>query len=517
MNFSENHLLGDKTSLLEVVCGTLVSVGGRNATSSGEQTAAAAAVRSMQSIRYYINDVVLPIIFGVGIAGNLLNLALLGGKRFYQGRRTAATTFERSAVAGLVALALSDLMFCIIGFSPVFVGRGTGYSSTSGGNGGSGDGTGMGWRVYISIYYVMHRGAFLNVFLFTSTWIIVLVSFERYLAVCHPFVAGSVIRVSRTVVAHVVIFVVAVVVNVPLFLKYTIAIKTCLPVVAVAGPAGGPTAMTASSAAALNCSRCYYPVPSEIYFSQPVFVMTHRAVWFTVGTFVPLGLLLFSNVCLLCELVRIRSAGVAYVERALNLRLTLTLVAIVICFLLLVCPSMIVQLLVQVTDLGTASSVSMSTGSAAAAERAVTQTTAESVSYDIGTTISYATGIASFTENISMRLKGVVIAGGGGGVGRAVQIAILATNVMQALKFASNFLLYCAVNRAFRQTFAKFVRGDYCRKRRSGVGSNRTAQQRDAVMPGYRGQRGGTPLTPAAAERLRQLQEQPLQQHHQQP
>jgi len=33
--------------------------------------------------------------------------------------------------------------------------------------------------VVVAYYYYEHRGAFLNVFIFTSTWLIVLVSVER--------------------------------------------------------------------------------------------------------------------------------------------------------------------------------------------------------------------------------------------------------------------------------------------------------------------------------------------------
>jgi len=162
-------------------------------------------------MRFVIN-ILLPIIFGAGIAGNALNAVLLTRRRASSnnvgGGVGRPTAFERSAMAGLVALSASDFAFCLVGFAEVlFLGTRRGDSS---------------WRALARLYYDTYHGALMNLFLFSSTWLIALVSVERCLAVCYPFRAGALIRMRRTVAAHVVVFAVSALLNVPLFLRSTI-------------------------------------------------------------------------------------------------------------------------------------------------------------------------------------------------------------------------------------------------------------------------------------------------------
>ena len=119
---------------------------------------------SVTSLRYYINDVILPTVFSLGVAGNIINLLLLSSRRVYGERRAS---MERSAVAGLRALAASDLLFCLVGLSETFLS----VSNLSADANST--------LMNACAYYVYHRGAFMNLFLFLSTWLIVLVSVER--------------------------------------------------------------------------------------------------------------------------------------------------------------------------------------------------------------------------------------------------------------------------------------------------------------------------------------------------
>jgi len=71
-------------------------------------------------------NVLLPIVFGAGVAGNALNAFLLTRRRAPStdgggggGGHGRPTTFERSAMAGLVALSASDFLFCLVGFAEV--------------------------------------------------------------------------------------------------------------------------------------------------------------------------------------------------------------------------------------------------------------------------------------------------------------------------------------------------------------------------------------------------------------
>ena len=186
-------------------------------------------------MRKTVNDIVLPVIFGLGVIGNVLNAILMTRRRdcgpssstkSSNRRRSdgvaggcmvpdarSPTVFERSAAVGLIALTSSDLAFCLVGFARIlFVGVPADWRA---------------WNI-VGIYYSAKRGALLNLFLFTSTWIIALISVERCLAVCHPFRASVLIRVRRTIAAHAVVAAVAVLVNVPLFLRNTVS-SICSP------------------------------------------------------------------------------------------------------------------------------------------------------------------------------------------------------------------------------------------------------------------------------------------------
>lgn len=345
-------------------------------------------------LRHYVNDVITPIVFVFGIVGNIVTFVVLSNRRLYPDRRQ--TMLERSAVFGLRTLALSDFLFCAAGLPAPFL---RSYASST-----AAAATDGRWAM-LGAYYLAHRGAFLNLFLFTSTWLIVLISVERYLVVCHPFRSPGMIHVRKTAVAYAAVFVVSLVVNLPLFVKFSIVRSLCSE----------------------GCV-CYYSYPSH-FFRTPVLVNAHKIVWSAVGTLVPLALILVSNAFLVRELLRCGgspsssaraehrpSASNSSSEQVVTLRLTVTLTAIVVCFFLMVCPSMILQL--------------------------------------IRFEEYHAVASPSPWPNGGDRTHSSV----------GFQVAIALTNLTQALKFASNFLLYCAINKTFRQTLTALMRCDGCRK-----------------------------------------------------
>lgn len=342
------------------------------------------AFEGLQRMRFYINDVITPVVFLFGMIGNVISFVVLSNRRLYPGRRQ--TMLERSAIFGLKILALSDFSFCAIGLPAPFLRNYPGMPA---------DGP---W-VILGAYYLAHRGAFLNLFLFTSTWLIVLVSAERYLVVCHPFRSASMIHIRRTAVAYVTVFVVSLLVNLPLFLKFSIHRVPCN----------------------VGCA-CYYPQPS-FFFASHLFVQAHKIVWFTIGTFLPLLLILTCNGFLVRELLRSRKAAAKEKrppdptsDESLTLRLTVTLTAIVVCFFVFVCPSIVLQF-IRFHDY-----------------------------YDI------ISGVSSrFTSET-------------GYTQICFQMAMSITNLTQALKFSSNFLLYCAINKTFRRTLSGLLRCNCCRK-----------------------------------------------------
>jgi len=369
----------------------------------------------------FVIDILLPIIFGAGVAGNALNAVLLtrrrssahsdgGGGGGGGGRPTA---FERSATAGLVALSASDFAFCLVGFAEVLFPR----------------------RGHSRLYYDTYHVALMNLFLFSSTWLIALVSVERCLAVCYPFRAAALIRVHRTVTAHVVVFVVSALLNVPLFLRSAIDCVVLCSNISSTVYSVTPQQITTAPVDQDDendspCAVIYYARPSTLSVSRPGLLYVHKVFWFAVGTFLPLLLIVYSNVRLIREIYSMRmkssAAGGSSMSRSASKpslgmdrdksstrTLTLTLIAIGVCFLLLVCPSMAIQ----------------------------------------------------FWKFASGEDKG-----------RAKESAIVITNLTQAIKFSSNFLLYCVVSRSFRRTFSKLFSARCC---------NRTEKRSRAIQEDY--------------------------------
>ncbi len=485
---------------------TVIDYGGRR---SNEQLLPTSFIRMRQTI----NTVVLPIIFGIGVVGNLLNLVMLtrrselscrsrrkgsasslkrnrsdrGASSNDPATRSKITVFERSATVGLFSMTLSDLAFCLVGFGPVLFWAPDPATAAS-----------PAWRSWlvVYVYFSSYRGALLNLFLFTSTWLIALVSAERYLAICHPFRASSLIRVRRTIASHVTVVLVSILVNVPMFLRNSV-ISQCDPFATRSSPFNSsflidslnhtvgiwsPTRIDGDNGAdnvvnitdngmdsSSSCPVIYLIGSSQLSKCCPSLFYMHRALWFAVGTFLPLVLIAFCNARLVREVYAIRrhqassslsvaaspphpvittpmtqlsngrcqqlpqpnrnlmsrgysttssSAGSTScdINRVVTLRLTTTLIAIVVGFIILVCPSMFVQ-------------------------------------------------FAWFT------ISGDQLPVRGGGGKLSFQSALLITDLTQAVKFSSNFLLYCLASRSFRRTFSELIIFQRCRMRCKSGGS----------------------------------------------
>jgi len=136
-------------------------------------------------VRSFINRVIIPSVLVFGAVGNAVSLTMLSARAgCYQkltgrSRGTKLQPLERSAIVGLAALAMSDLFFCLVGIPAVF-------KPTHGGAGVMG--------VFL-LYYSIYRVPLHNLFLFSSTWIAVSVSSERFFAICFPLRARWYLKV----------------------------------------------------------------------------------------------------------------------------------------------------------------------------------------------------------------------------------------------------------------------------------------------------------------------------------
>ena len=196
------------------------------------------------------------------------------------------------------------------------------------------------------------------------------------MAVCHPFQARLAIRTRRSVLGHAVVFIIGVIVNIPLFMRFTIQ-SICMPC---------PDD---------TCWR-YYLIPTSLVLHYKTFII----IWGILGTFLPLLLLCFCNVNILAvvcraDSLRIRdSLATRENQSRIFTRVTITLVVMVFMYLTLVTPSMILACIRPF--------------------------------------------VKDMTDNQFEHFK----------------LAITLTNFCQAIKFSSNFMLYCVVNKQFRDSAA---------------------------------------------------------------
>ncbi|KAK2162980.1 hypothetical protein LSH36_88g04003 [Paralvinella palmiformis] len=249
----------------------------------------------------------LPFICVCGFLGNVMNLIILAGKRVQHSLRR----MERSANIGLIALAVADMSFCISAFPSTFLPLDYRFAEKG-----------------PLAYYACYCAGVINIFIFTSTWLTVAMSMERYLAISHPLKSRNIITLPRTKVVIVLVYVLSALFNVPVFWRYTISEQRC-------------------------SNRSQYMVePLNILDAN--FDHAYRALWAMLGNFIPLFLLLVCNVGLMRQIQKSYAmrrqmngnAGIhqhSHADQETNNRITITLIAIVLMFLVLVAPSEILK------------------------------------------------------------------------------------------------------------------------------------------------------------------------------
>lgn len=315
---------------------------------------------------------VVVVICALGVAGNVGNLLVL----VPQGRRCAKGRIERSVYWGLVSLAVSDLFFCLTVIPKAFTERDPFVS-----------------RPDFSLAYAVYGDGLINVFVMASTWLTVAMAVGRYLAVCHPFRARQVIGTTLTKRAVFAVYATCFACNAPRFFVYRAASIVC----------GQP------------------PVEEEFHFRWPGYVNVRRNptvetvyMWsyFAVGVFLPCVLLSVSNAFLIRALHGADAALRSSPRRRSSdstgdqyRPITVTLVALVAMYVILVSPAEIV---------------------------------------------------------IFMRHRFVA---GDVTYGDTYDLVAAVGNTLQAVNFSLNFVLYYVINAHFRRALSELVRGR-CRRRR---------------------------------------------------
>ena len=250
---------------------------------------------------------VLVAICAFGLIGNAFNLLVL----VPIGIRSQLARIEKCAYLGLVALAVSDLCFCLLVIPNCCVTVGVHTS------------------INFELIYTAYNNALINVFVLTSTWLTVTMAIGRYLATCHPLWAREIIGPTIAKRTIVVVCIVCVLLNIPRFWVNEIKYIQCD-----------------------NGERVYYFQHGYLQ-NSPTFEAIYNWFYFAIGIAIPFVILIVSNVCL------IRALRMSQAARRLfraadhcdpNRVITLTMVIIIVMYISLVTPAEVIHFLVEFMD-----------------------------------------------------------------------------------------------------------------------------------------------------------------------
>ncbi|CAH1783894.1 unnamed protein product [Owenia fusiformis] len=145
-------------------------------------------------VQSIIEDHILPVIVVFGICGIILTLIVLSRKSMV----TSTNTY-------LTALAVADLLFLVI-LSTILIGHKAFINNSS-----------SYIRAYLHIASIV-----MNMFLFSSVWVTVMLAVERYIAICKPFFARLMCTVKRAILFICLIFAISIIIKIPSFFEFQI-------------------------------------------------------------------------------------------------------------------------------------------------------------------------------------------------------------------------------------------------------------------------------------------------------
>lgn len=197
-----------------------------------------------------IMEIAVPTVCVIGLLGNLLNMIVLSREKMQKN----LSKMEKSAHYGMIALAFSDFMFCLLVLMFTVIPQEKCYDHRS-----------------VWLYLDWMLGPTITIFIIISTIMIVYMAAERYLAVCHPFKARRVISLRRTRIIIALVFVGCALATIPIFMEKTIVAKD------------------------RDGQQLFW---IERYFSTKV-VGIRRLFWSVLFDIIPCGLLIYFNTCLI--------------------------------------------------------------------------------------------------------------------------------------------------------------------------------------------------------------------------
>ena len=310
-------------------------------------------------------------------------------------------TMEKGALVGMMSLALSDMLFCIVTISGINVPVARMIHN----------------RKDFVFYYTLYANCIQNILVKTSTWFTVILGASRNFVVSNPIKARKFLKCRHTVTAIVLCTILWVLLHIPL--AFTFNVKE------------------------LNCPKgTKYLLKSGLFADQHKLRVSFMYIWFIIGFVIPVCVLAYCNTKLIWSLrhsiklrrhdseSRIQSAGVN--RRQLQRRLSETSFC-----------SISGQRSIN-------SDSSMKKGTATQSLNSVNQ---KRITYTLIAIVVlfficiFPSEVMQFYgERNKPEYKG------------AFRFMINFANLLQAINSSGNFVLYCLVNSYFRKTLKQWWR-----------------------------------------------------------
>ena len=252
-----------------------------------------------KNVEYIIDRYVTHYICLFGIIGNFINLLVLTRKSL----TAHMARMEKSSHGGLIALAVSDFLFCLCSFPQAYQDDRFGRPAIDF------------WLVYDTYAF-----ACINCFLITSTWLTVAMAVCRYLAICHPIRARQYLGMTAARAIIVAIFCLAILFNLPRFWVRKIVCEV------------------------RDGNITYFKTP-DFFYTNAIASAIYMWIYFIFGILLPLLVLAFCNIFLMKALRQShhlrRQHSVAQSQQSNDATriVTLTLCVIVIMYIVLVGPA----------------------------------------------------------------------------------------------------------------------------------------------------------------------------------
>ncbi len=246
---------------------------------------------------------IVPIVCSFGILGNSLSVLIMARKIL-----KGVNRLEKGAIIGLLALAFSDLAFCIAMVLIVSVPHNMlMYQSKS-----------------LSFYITLYETFVINTLIKVSTWYIVVLNMGRFYAVCFPMQARQYLKCSHTVVGLAVGTIFWICIHLPMLWTWKVSV--------------------------VDCSEKYphlgkiYALTGRNHREFGVYLICEY-IWAILGVFIPAGVLAYCNIKLVQSLRKSRQMKeLPGIKRSIQTnepqsRLSITLISIAMLFFLLIFPS----------------------------------------------------------------------------------------------------------------------------------------------------------------------------------